>query len=156
MPPTEFGRSEGPHVNTEKFFPYVPDPLHFRDCMRYAEDYRALIDLGNLDPAQSRQERILQRGPYFMYRLSTRYTRKAGLEWIPNEYFLDIEGGRQVHGNVFIFKVNQKAFERGVVELRIWMRILLVMRLMERVLMRRRASSGCRCSDVGDLMDEHE
>ena len=93
--------------HAERHLKTVPD---IRDSkwigsLRLAGKYRALVDLGNMDPEQSFKERYRQRGPYFMYKISetARKVYAGGL----NRHFEPEEGFEDIYWNAFIFKIKE-------------------------------------------------
>ena len=42
----------------------------YTDWLDYAQEHRELVNLGNMDPKQPLDERCLQHGPYYMYKIS--------------------------------------------------------------------------------------
>ena len=94
-------------VYSEKHLTYVPRLSGYIDWRIHASKLRELVNLGNLDPEQSRRERFEEAGPYFMYRFSSRACK--ALDRKRNEHFRNAKGAESVYGDAFIFKVKRPA-----------------------------------------------
>ena len=116
MHAAEYGILTSHSKYPEIYLTHVPCLAQYTDWQFYGNRYRGLVDLGNMDPDQSCQERFQGDGPYFMYKFSRR-ARKV-LTRHPNKHFESVEGAEEVYGNAFIFKVKRPASqsESGVVE----------------------------------------
>ena len=101
-------------VHSERYLTYVPYLAQYIDWHFHSNIHRELVDLGNLDTDQSKQERFQGDGPFFMYKFS----RGAWKVLKRNKHFRSVEGAEEVYGNAFIFKVKKSASqsESGVVE----------------------------------------
>ena len=89
------------------YLKHVPDP----ECYRIVQDnntkYPSLVDLGNMDPDQTLEERSQRHGPYFMWR-QTSYADTAKNE---NKSFSAFKDKATIFGDVYIFKVKEPAFD---------------------------------------------
>ena len=112
----EFTATNSRAMYSESYLTYVPCLTQYIDWHLHAKLHRELVDLGNLDPNQSKQERFQGNGPYFMYKFSLGAWKD--LIQKPNKHFWSVEGAEAVYGNAFIFKVKKPAAqsESGVVE----------------------------------------
>ena len=117
--PLEIARANADSDNAarqyEDLLKHVPNLLAYRNWNGQAWKHRSLIDLGNADPDQTREQRWGRRGPYFMYKCS-----KEGIGLAPNENFERAQGATndapRIYGDVYIFKLKEPAFDAsGVV-----------------------------------------
>ena len=116
MHAAEFKATSSRARHSERYLTYVPYLAQYIDWRFHANKHRELVDLGNLDPNRSNQERFQGGGPYFMYKFSRSAWKDLNRK--RNKHFRSVEGAEEVYGNAFIFKVKKSASqsESGVVE----------------------------------------
>lgn len=97
----------------ESHLTHVPNLLghNYQDWRKHAEKHRKLVDLGDMDPGQSLQDRLQRHGPYFMYKFPV--DAQKVLPCRQNELFVKAGVGEEVYGNAFIFKLKEPVVERG-------------------------------------------
>ena len=95
----------------EERFAFVPGLADYSEWYQHGELNRELVDLGNMDPDEPFRDRVQDPGPYFLYKLSKNSQkpfpskRNQHLDLKPNQHFKDVDGGQDVYGNAFIFKL---------------------------------------------------
>ena len=101
----DFEHTNNRAKHSEEYLEYVPFLSEYKDWYSYSNEYRELVNLGKLDPGQSKRERFQNPGPYFIYKFSRRAEKVLNGE--KNKHFQNVEGAIGVHGNAFIFKVKR-------------------------------------------------
>lgn len=93
--------------SNKDYLKHVPDPECYRIVQSYNIKYPSLIDLGNMDPDQTLEERSQRHGPYFMWR----QTSEADTAKNENKSCSAFKDKATMFGDVYIFKVKEPAFD---------------------------------------------